>query len=59
MMEANGIRCACSDEPIALCRELEAELEAMKAENERLMRGEFICRECGIRKDHTHPKCDF
>ena len=40
-------------------RALERELSALKAENERLLRGEFICHECGIRKDHTHPKCDF
>ena len=40
-------------------RALERELAALKAENERLLRGEFICHECGIRKDHTHPKCDF
>jgi hypothetical protein len=59
MMEANGLRCACSEKPIALCIELETELAAVTAENERLLRGEFICRECGIRKDHTHPKCDF
>jgi hypothetical protein len=40
-------------------RTLERELAAVKAENERLLRGEFICRECGIRKNDTHPKGDF
>jgi hypothetical protein len=36
MMEANGLRCACAEKPIALCIELETELEAMKAELEKL-----------------------
>jgi hypothetical protein len=59
MLESNGLRCGCAEKPIALCRELATELDALTAENERLMRGEFICRECGIRKNDTHPKCDF
>ena len=59
MLESNGLRCGCAEKAIDLCYELEAELDALKAENERLLRGEFICSECGIRKDHTHPKCDF
>jgi hypothetical protein len=59
MIESNGLRCACSEKPIALCIELETELASLKAENERLLRGEFICHKCGIRKDHTHPGGDF
>jgi hypothetical protein len=59
MLESNGLRCGCAEKPIALCRELATELNALKAENERLLRGEYVCRECGVRKDHTHPKCDF
>jgi hypothetical protein len=59
MLESNGLRCGCAEKPIALCRELATELDALKAENERLMRGEYVCRECGIRKNDTHPKCDF
>jgi len=59
MLDTLGTRCPCAEKPIALCHELEAELEVVRAENERLMRGEYICRECGIRKDHTHPGGDF
>jgi len=40
-------------------RALERELAAVKSQNERLLRGEFICRECGIRKNDTHPGGDF
>jgi hypothetical protein len=40
-------------------RALERELAAVKAENERLIRGEYVCRECGIRKNDTHPGGDF
>ncbi len=40
-------------------RALERELAAVTAENERLLRGEFICHKCGIRKNDTHPKGDF
>jgi len=59
MLESNGLRCGCAEKAIDLCYELEAELEALKAENDRLMRGEYVCHECGIRKDHTHPGGDF
>jgi hypothetical protein len=59
MLESNGLRCGCAEKPIALCRELATELDTLKAENERLLRGEYVCRECGIRKNDTHPKCDF
>ncbi len=50
MLEANGIRCACSEKPIALCRELERELNAVIAERDKLQRHEdglikFINRE--------------
>ena len=35
------------------------QISALKAENERLLRGEYVCRECGIRKNDTHPGGDF
>jgi hypothetical protein len=59
MLESNGLRCGCAEKPIALCIELETELALLKAENERLLRGEYVCRECGIRKNDTHPGGDF
>jgi hypothetical protein len=33
------------------CKKCEDEYEKLRAENERLKRGEFICQRCGLRKD--------
>ena len=33
------------------CTKCENEYEQLRAENERLKRGEFICQRCGLRKD--------
>jgi hypothetical protein len=65
ILNPNGEPCSLVD----AAREIVARADAsfalleqigqLKAENERLMRGEFICRKCGIRKNDTHPKCDF
>lgn len=35
------------------------EIERLRAEVERLKRGEFICRKCGLRKNDDYPKGDF
>ncbi len=31
-------------------------LGALVQERDRLLRGEFICKKCGLRKDGDHPK---
>ena len=35
------------------------EWEQLRLENARLMRGEYICSRCGIRKDGEAPRVDF
>lgn len=35
------------------------ERDQLRAEVERLKRGEFICAKCGLRKDSDHAKGDF
>ena len=39
--------------------ELLAEIGKLDAENDALLRGEYICKKCGIRKDGEGAKGDF
>ena len=42
----------------SLCRIAENS-DTLRAELEQLKRGEFICRNCGLRKDGEHAAADF
>ena len=42
----------------SLCRIAE-NAETLRSELERLKRGEFICRKCGLRKDGEHAPVEF
>ena len=35
------------------------EIESLRQERDRLLKGEYICQHCGLRKNDEHPTPDF
>lgn len=40
-------------------RDIGIAIDVLCDENERLQRGEFVCRKCGLRKDADHVHAEF
>ena len=58
-MTRTGMCPVCKEQYDLYIAERDEMIRLQLAEIKKLRRGEFICQECGIRKDSDHEKGDF